>query len=119
MYCHTSSSVQFEIGNTRTCSPLRMRAVEQRPQLGPLALGIPLPEVVAEREDALLGPGTLLVAAGAAERGVEAVLVDRVEQGRRLQPVARRARPRLLDHAPLVDRLLHAGHDQPLAELLR
>src|ERR1700729_1617853 len=25
MYCHTSSSVQFDSGNTRTCSPLRMR----------------------------------------------------------------------------------------------
>ena len=25
MYCQTSSSVQFESGNTRTCSPLRMR----------------------------------------------------------------------------------------------
>jgi hypothetical protein len=40
------------------------------------------------------------------------VLLDRVEQGHRLEAVARRARARLLGHAPLVDRLLDAGHDQ-------
>jgi hypothetical protein len=71
--------------------------------------------VVAEGEDALLGAGALLVAAGAAERGVEAVLLDGVEQGHGLQPVARGAG---LDGAALVDRLLDGGHDQPLAELL-
>jgi hypothetical protein len=45
------------------------------------------------------------------------VLGERVEQGARLQPVARRARARLLDDATGVDRLLHAGDDQALAEL--
>src|SRR5204863_311255 len=45
------------------------------------------------------------------------VLLDRVEQRRRLQPVARRARTRLLDDAPLVDRLLHRRDHEPLAEL--
>src|SRR3989442_1447486 len=74
-------------------------------------------DVVAEREDALLGPRALLVAARAAERGVEPVLLDRVEQRDGLQPVARGARPGLLDGPAGVDRGLHAGHDQPLAEL--
>ena len=92
-------------------------AVVEVPQLGPLGLGVPLAEVVAEREDALLGPGALLVAAGAAERRLEAVLLDRVEQRDRLEPVARRARARLLDHAAAVDRVLHRGHDQLGAEL--
>ena len=92
-------------------------AVVERPQLGALALGVPLAEVVAEREHALLGAGALLVATGAAEGGVEAVLLDRVEQRGRLQPVARRPRAGLLDHPPGVDRVLDAGHDQPLAEL--
>ena len=38
--------------------------------------------------------------------------LDRVEQRRRLQPVARRARAGLLDDAALVDRLLHGGDDR-------
>ena len=73
--------------------------------------------VVAQREDALLGARAFLVAAGAAERRVEAVLGDGVEQRPRLEPVARGARPRLLDHAAGVDRRLHAGDDERLAEL--
>src|SRR5947209_3191198 len=73
-------------------------AVVQRPQLGPLALGIPLAELVAEREHALLGSRPLLVAPGAAERGVEAVLCDRVQQRGGLKPIAGRAWARLLDH---------------------
>src|SRR3954469_4552202 len=91
--------------------------VVDAPQLGALAARVPLAEVVAEAEDPLLRPRALLVAARAAERGVEAVLLDRVEQRRRLQAVARRARAGLLDDAPAVDRLLHRGDDQPLAEL--
>ena len=93
-------------------------AVVQVPQLGPLALGVPLAEVVAERENALLGPGALLVAAGAAEGRLEAVLLEGVEQGDRLEPVARRAGAVLLDHPAGVDRLLHGGHDQARVELL-
>ena len=87
------------------------------PELGPLRARVPLAEVVAEAEDALLRAGALLVAARAADRGVELVLLDRVEQRRRLQAVARRARPGLLDDAALVDRLLHRRDDQPLVEL--
>src|SRR3954449_6840414 len=91
--------------------------VVDAPQLRALAARVPLTEVVAEAEDPLLRAGALLVAARAAERGVEAVLLDRVEQRRRLQAVARRARPGLLDHTAAVDRILHRGDDQPLAEL--
>src|SRR3954469_17757769 len=81
--------------------------VVEVPQLRALVLGVPAAEVVAEREDPLLRAGPLLVAPRAAERGVEAVLGDRVEQRHGLQPVARGARPGLLDDAALVDRLLH------------
>src|SRR5207248_8361788 len=91
--------------------------VVQRPQLGALSFRVPSAEVVAEGEDALLRPRPLLVAPRAAECGVEAMLLDRVEQCRRLEPVARGARPRLLDDATLLDRLLHARDDQLLAEL--
>ena len=55
---------------------LAVPAVVEAPQLGPLVLRVPLAELVAEAEDPLLGPGLLLVAAGAAEHGVEAVLLD-------------------------------------------
>src|SRR5919198_1346648 len=41
-------------------------AVVEVPQLGALVARVPLPEVVAEGEDPLLGPRALLVAAGAA-----------------------------------------------------
>src|SRR3954447_6745915 len=88
------------------------------PELGPLRAGVPLAEIVAEREDALLRACALLVAAGSADRGIELVLLDRVEERRRLQLVARGARGGLVDDAALVDRLLHACDDQALAELL-
>ena len=54
--------------------------VEQIPQLGPLVLGVPLAEAVAEGEDALLGAGLLLVAARAPDGRVESALAQRVQQ---------------------------------------
>src|SRR4051812_19637516 len=50
------------------------------PQLGALSARVPLAEVVAEAEDALLCAGALFVTAGAAHRGVEAVLLERIQQ---------------------------------------
>ena len=86
----------------------------QLPQLGSLPLGVPLPERVAERQDALLGARLVLVAAGAPEGGVELVGGDRIEQGRGLQPVAHATRPRV-GHSALVDGVLHLGHQEPCA----
>src|SRR6185436_7312240 len=97
--------------------PLADAAVVEVPQLRALRARVPLPEVVAEREDPLLRARALLVPPCAADRRVEAVLGHRVEERRRLQLVARRARSCLLDHAALVDRLLHRGDHQALAEL--
>ena len=77
---------------------LAVPAVVEAPQLRALVLRVPLAELVAEAEDALLGPRLLLVAAGAAEHGVEAVLLDGVQQRDRLQAVAARERAGLLDH---------------------
>ncbi len=90
-------------------------ALVELPELGPLALGVPLPEGVAERQHALFGSGLVLVAPGAAEGGVEAVLVDGVEQRGRLQPVARGHRAGVGD-AALVDGVLHLGHEEPGAQ---
>src|SRR4029078_12942036 len=95
-----------------------MPAVVQRPQLGPLVLRIPLSELVAVGEEALLGACLLLVAASTAEDGVEAMLPDRIEQADGLEPVATGPRAGLLDHSAGVDRLLHRGDDQVEAELL-
>src|SRR3712207_3546064 len=92
----------WRVGGARGARPPPARAVPavvDVPQRGRLVLVTPPAEVVAEREDPLLGPRALLVAAGAAERGVELVLLDRVEQRRRLQAVAGRARAPLLRHA--------------------
>ena len=52
--------------------------VVEAPQLGPLVLRVPPVLRRAEREDALLRARALLVAARAAEGGVEAVLVQRL-----------------------------------------
>ncbi len=93
-------------------------AVVEVPELRALAARVPLAEVVAEREDPLLRPRALLVAARAAERGVEAVRLDRVEERGRLKPVAGGARTGLLDDAAAVDRLLHRGDEQLDRELL-
>ena len=94
MYCQTSISVQLESGNTRKCSPERLAAVEQVPELGPLVLGVPLPEGVAVAEEALLRPRLLLVAAPAAEGRVHLELAQRVQQRDRLQGVAAGVRAR-------------------------
>ena len=107
-----SSSVQSESGKARRCSPGTHGALVELPQLGALALGVPLTEGVAEGEHPLLGPGLVLVPTGPAEGGVEPVGVDGVEQGGRLQAVAHAARARV-GHPALVDRFLDAGHEQP------
>ena len=64
-------------GSTRMLWPGEHAAVVEVPDLGPLVLGIPLAELVAEREHALLGAGLLLVAPAAAEQRVEAVAAPR------------------------------------------
>ena len=50
--------------------------VEQRPQLGALVFGLPLAKAVAVAEDAFLGAGFFLVAAGTADQRVKAEFFD-------------------------------------------
>src|SRR6476469_4786396 len=59
---------------------LALADIVERPQLGPLPLRVPAVIAVAEAEHALLRAALFLVAPGAAERGVEAVLVERLLQ---------------------------------------
>ena len=64
-------------------------AVEEVPQLRTLVLRVPLAEIVAVGKKALLGAGLLFVAPATAEARGEFVLLNRVEQGHRLQRIAR------------------------------
>src|SRR5262249_23191958 len=63
-------------------------AVEQVPQLGALILRLPLAELIAEGEDAFLGPGLLFVTTGATEGRVESPLRESIEQSSSLQKAA-------------------------------
>src|SRR5206468_4771800 len=64
-------------------------AVVEAPELWALVLRVLLAELVAEREHPLLGARLLLVSTSTPEQAVEAVLLDGLEQDRRLDPVAR------------------------------
>ena len=92
-------------------------AVQQVPQLGPLALRIPLAVGVAQREDALLGARALLVAPRAAERRVEVAGLERVEQRLGLQQAAAALRADGERLRAVGDRLLVGVDDQPRADL--
>src|SRR5713101_1848709 len=91
--------------------------VVEIPQLGSLVLRIPLPEVVTKRVDALLRPRLLLVAPATPEHCVEAMLLDCVEEGHRLEAVAAGSGTGLLDHPPGVDRCLDRRHHELHPEL--
>ena len=93
-------------------------AVVETPEFRTLVLRIPGTELVAERVDPLLRSGLLLIAAGATEKRVETVSSDAVEQRRCLESVTARAGPRLLDHFPGIDGVLHRGDHETGTELL-
>ena len=63
-------------------------AVVEVPDLRPLVLGIPLAEAVAEAEEAFLGTGLLLIAAGSADAAIEAELLDGSQKDGDLELVA-------------------------------
>ncbi len=90
-------------------------ALVDLPEFGSLLARVPLAEGVAEGQDAFLGARLVLVAARAAEGGVEVVVVDRVEQRHRLEAIARTHGAGVLDLA-LVDRVLHLGDDEARAD---
>ena len=71
------------------------------------------------REEALLGARLLLVAAAAAKRRVDLQLIDGIEQRHGLERVSACGGSGLLDDAPLVDRVLHPGHQEARAGATR
>ena len=89
--------------------------VVQAPQLRALGAGIPLAELVADREDALFGPRFFFVPARAANAGVDAEFGDGVEQCHRLKRVAALGVTFHRD-PPAVDRILDAPHDELFAD---
>ena len=86
-------------------------AVVEIPQLGALSARVPAAEGVADREDTLLRPRPLLVAARPAKHGVVADLGDSFDQRHGLQRVA--GAVRALHEVPAVDPVLHLGDAQP------
>src|SRR5688572_13158350 len=72
--------------------PDRLAGIDPRvvevPQLGPLIFGIPLTELVTEREEALLRARLLLVAAGTADGGIEAMMAQPGQKSLRFEEAA-------------------------------
>src|SRR5215472_14818198 len=66
---------------------LALAAVVEPPGLGTLAFGVPAVLRVAQREHPFLGPRALLVAPGAAEGGIEPVMIECLPQSLRLHNV--------------------------------
>ena len=91
--------------------------VEQAPHLGSLLARVPAVALGAEGEHALLGARGLLVAPRAAERRIEAVLIERLPQRLRLHDVGVGG-GRVVDRVDAGgDPLLVGVHDQVEAEL--
>jgi len=91
-------------------------AVEDVPKLGALVLRVPLAELIAMAEEALLGAGFLFIATTTAEAGVELMLFNGVEQGDGLQLVAAGGVAVLFLHTAFVDGLLHETHHKVRAD---
>ncbi len=91
-------------------------AVVQVPEFGPLVLGVPLAEGVAEAVDALLGARFLFVAPRAAEGRVEVARAESVEQGARLQQAAALLSSQAERAGAVVDGLPIGVDDQPDAD---
>ncbi len=97
-------------------SPWMHARVVDVPQLRALVLRIPLAELVAEGEDALLGARLFLVAPRTAHAGIEAELGDGLQQRHRLERVARQVG--ILDHdGAALDRVFQRAHDQAFAQI--
>ena len=60
--------------------PHSLAPVEDVPQLRTLILRVPLGELIAMAEEALLGTGLLLVATGTTYGCIKVVLLDRVQE---------------------------------------
>ncbi len=92
-------------------------AVVEVPQLRPLVARVPLAELVAEAEHALLGARLLLVPARAAEHGVEPALPGSPAAASSSATCSGWRVAGVRDDAAGVDVVLHAGDHQPQAHV--
>src|SRR5204863_5659975 len=90
-------------------------AVEQVPQLRPLALRIPVAKLVAVREYSLFCTSLFLVSPRPPQAGIKTELADRIEQRYCLQNIAGRICSGLLLGPPSGDRVGHVPHNQARA----
>ena len=97
---------------------LVMAAVVKIPKFGALVFRVPLAERIAEGIDALFGAGFFLVAARAAESGIETAFGQRVEQRARLQQAAAFLRAQRVGVRAFIERLLILVDDQLRADVL-
>jgi hypothetical protein len=75
-----------------------------------------LAEFIAQREHPFLGPRLLFVAPRPAERSIEPVALNSVEQRDRLEPVSGSVRAGFLADPALVNRLLDGRDEQAFPE---
>ena len=94
----------------------QVAAIEEVPQFGALAAGVPTAEFVAQGQNPLLRAGLVLVAAGAAEDGVELPAGDGIEQRLGLQGVP--GAVGAFAQATVVDVVLDLRHREVEAVLL-
>ena len=87
------------------------------PELRSLVLGIPAVEAIPEAEDALLGPGLLLVTTGAAEGRIEATGVEGLLEGLGLHDVGVVPGPVVEGVDPVSDTIRVGVDDQVEAQL--
>jgi hypothetical protein len=98
--------------------PRVLPRVVEAPELGPLVAGVPAMVRRAEGEDPLLGPALFLVAPRAADRGVEAVGVERQLQRLRLHHVSVDLRSVRDGTDPLTETVFVHEHDELHAQRL-
>ncbi|MCY1366338.1 hypothetical protein D9M69_532300 [compost metagenome] len=91
--------------------------VEDIPEFRPLAFGIPLSELITNREDPFFRPCFFFVSPGAAYTGIETVLFYSIQQGDRLQGVTTGIFSFLLYHLTLVNAFLNISYDQPFTDI--
>src|SRR5690606_26050280 len=73
------------------------------PQLGPLVARVPLAELIAVTEDALLCPRPFLIAPAAPDGTIDPVIGDGFQQGHGLQAIAAGTDAFLIAHPPPID----------------
>src|SRR5690606_17195697 len=87
-------------------------SIENIPELGALALRIPLSEFIPHGKYTFFRTGFLFIPACTANTGVKAIALNYFQQGERLQSIPARILLFLFDRPALVDGILHVTDNQ-------